>query len=353
MANQQHRPHRSPDASKGTDPLLQIRHLKVHFPLHRRTFWGTRRDVVRAVDGIDLTIQRGETLGLVGESGCGKSTTGRAIIGLYRPTTGQVVFDGQDILALDPEKMREQRKRFQIVFQDPFSSLNPRMTVGKLIGEALAIYQIGDRAWRQDRVVELMNLVGLNPHHLRRYPHEFSGGQKQRIAIARALASEPEMVVLDEPVSALDVSIQSQILRLLMDLQHSLGLTYLFIAHDLAVVGQVSQRIAVMYLGKIVELGPRTSVYSTALHPYTRALFSAVPVPDPVLEQSRQRILLRGDVPSPINPPQGCRFCTRCPNVMEICREIEPLLRELEPEHLVACHQAEEVAGMLDGRLVY
>ncbi len=326
--------------------LLQVRNLKIHFPIHRRTFFSTRREVVRAVDDITLSIESGETLGLVGESGCGKSTTGRAIVGLYKPTAGSVIFDGQDISALEPENLRAQRRRFQIVFQDPFSSLNPRMTVGNLIGEGLTIHSIGSAAERPRRVIELMELVGLRPSQVTRYPHEFSGGQKQRIAIARALACGPDLVVLDEPVSALDVSIQAQILRLLSDLQKRLGLTYLLIAHDLAVVAQVSQRVAVMYLGKIVELGACSKVYAHSLHPYTRALFSAVPLPDPKLESQRQRIILSGDLPSPINPPSGCRFHTRCPMAVPRCSVEEPILREFNLGHTVACHRAEEIAEL-------
>ena len=324
--------------------LLEVRDLVVHFPVRRRTLFGGHDEVVRAVDGVDMTIRWGETLGLVGESGCGKSTLGRAVVGLYRPTAGQVLFDGQDLSRLSPEAMRAMRRRFQIVFQDPFSSLNPRMTVGALIGEALAIHRIGTPVERPARVAELMELVGLRPDQVARYPHEFSGGQRQRIAIARALATSPDLIVLDEPVSALDVSIQSQILRLLADLQARLGLTYLFIAHDLAVVGQMCQRIAVMYLGKIAETGPRETIYRRPLHPYTRALFSAVPVPDPAIERGRQRIILSGDVPSPINPPSGCRFHTRCPIGVERCRVEEPLLRPFSGDARVACHLAEEVA---------
>ncbi len=326
--------------------LLEVDDLVVHFPTQRRTLLGSRREVVRAVDGVTFSIGRGETLGLVGESGCGKSTTGRAVVGLYRPTSGRVLFDGHNLARLSNAEMQPLRRRFQIVFQDPFSSLNPRMTVGALVGEALAIHNVGKPAERPARVAELMDLVGLSRTQVSRYPHEFSGGQRQRIAIARALASTPELVVLDEPVSALDVSIQSQILRLLSDLQRQLGLTYLLIAHDLAVVGQMSQRIAVMYLGLIVEHGSRDEVYRLPLHPYTRALFSAVPVPDPKVERTRQRIVLSGDVPSPINPPSGCRFHTRCPLAQERCRREVPALRELESGHRVACHFAEAVAAM-------
>jgi len=335
----------APDGeARDRSPLLDVRDLMVHFPIQRTTFVGGRRETVHAVDGISLAIDRGETLGLVGESGCGKSTTGRTVVGLYRPTAGQVLFDGRDIAALPPEELRLLRRRFQIVFQDPFSSLNPRMTVGALIGEAFVIHKIGTPAERPALVAELMKLVGLRPDQVSRYPHEFSGGQRQRIAIARALATNPELVVLDEPVSAVDVSVQSQILHLLADLQQRLGLTYLLIAHDLAVVGTICRRIAVMYLGKIVEVGTRDQVYQSTLHPYTRALFSAVPVPDPAVERARRRIILSGEVPSPINPPPGCRFHTRCPIAAERCRVEEPALREPAAGHRVACHRAEEAA---------
>jgi oligopeptide/dipeptide ABC transporter ATP-binding protein len=327
-------------------PLVVVRDLRMYFPAQRRTWLAGRRDIVHAVDGVSLTIFPGETLGLVGESGCGKSTTGRAVAGLYRPISGHVLFDGHDLATQRHDALRRMRRRFQIVFQDPFSSLNPRMSVGALVGEALAIHHIGTRPERMRRVGELLHLVGLRPGDAGRYPHQFSGGQKQRIAIARALASNPDFIVLDEPVSALDVSIQSQILRLLADLQQQLGLTYLLIAHDLAVVGQMCRRIAVMYLGKIVEVGERENLYRLPLHPYTRALLSAVPVPDPAVERARQRIILHGDVPSPITPPSGCRFHTRCPYAIERCRVEEPLLRELVPGQRVACHLAEKMATM-------
>jgi oligopeptide transport system ATP-binding protein len=325
-------------------PLLEVDGLVVHFPVRRTGWIGAKREVVRAVDGVSFSIGRGEALGLVGESGCGKSTTGRAIVGLYRPTAGRIVFDGEDIGRQTPDGLRAMRRRFQIVFQDPFSSLNPRMTVGALIGEALAIHRIGEPSQRPSRVAELMELVGLRSDQVARYPHEFSGGQRQRVAIARALATGPELIVLDEPVSALDVSIQAQILRLLADLQQRLGLTYLFIAHDLAVVGQLCQRVAVMYLGKVAEIAPRERLYRQPLHPYTRALFSAVPVPDPPVERARQRIILTGDIPSPIDPPPGCRFHTRCPIAIDRCRVEEPALRLFPGEQRVACHRAEDVA---------
>lgn len=331
-------------------PLVQVRDVTMHFPVIRPTLFRSRRAVVHAVDGVSLTIRRGETLGLVGESGCGKTTVGRVIAGLYRPTSGQVLFDGIDISSLPSQELRSLRQRFQIVFQDPFLSLNPRMTVGALVGEGLVIHRIGGRAERAARVAELMDMVGLGRELVSRYPHEFSGGQRQRIAIARALAPNPELIVLDEPVSSLDVSIQAQILRLLADLQERLGLTYLLIGHDLAVIGNMCQRIAVMYLGRIVETAERVALYRLPLHPYTRALFSAAPIPDPDVESGRRRIVLHGEVPSPIHPPDGCRFNSRCPIAIDRCRTEDPPLREI---HLdggfasgrVACHRAEGVAA--------
>ncbi len=331
--------------------LLQVEHLAVHFPVRRRTLVGVATDVVHAVDGVSFEVRRGQTLGLVGESGCGKTTTGKAVLALVKATSGRVLLDGQDLTTLSGDTLRHQRRRFQIVFQDPYSSLNPRMTVGRLVGEALAIHHIGSPQDRPRRVAELMDLVGLSPSLVMRYPHEFSGGQKQRIAIARALASGPELVVLDEPVSSLDVSIQAQILHLLMDLQQRLHLTYLLIAHDLAVVGEMAQVIAVMYLGQIVETGPREAVYRRLLHPYSRALFSAVPYPDPRIEVGRRRIVLRGDLPSPIQPPSGCRFHTRCPIAIPICREVPPPLSEIEPGYRAACHRVEYVASLPPGLL--
>jgi oligopeptide/dipeptide ABC transporter ATP-binding protein len=326
-------------------PLLDVRDLTVHFPIRRAGLFGGHREVVHAVDGVSFAIGRGDTLGLVGESGCGKSTTARTVVGLYRPTAGEVRFDGVELGALTPGQLRPLRRRFQIVFQDPFSSLNPRMTVGALVGEPLAIHDVGRPAERPRRVAELMELVGLRPDQVSRYAHEFSGGQRQRIAIARALAPEPELIVLDEPVSALDVSIQAQILQLLAELQARLGLTYLMIAHDLAVIGQMCRTVAVMYLGKIVEIAARETLYSQPLHPYTRALFSAVPVPDPAVERARRRVILQGDVPSPIDPPAGCRFHTRCPIAVDRCRVEEPPLRSVVPGGLVACHLAEQTAA--------
>jgi oligopeptide transport system ATP-binding protein len=331
-------------------PLIELRDIKMHFPMRRSSLLRSRREVVHAVDGVSLSIRRGETLGLVGESGCGKTTVGRVVAALYRPTSGTVAFDGVDVGSLPRGELRVLRRRFQIVFQDPFLSLNPRMTVGALIGEGLAIHRIGDRAGRAARVAELMDMVGLRPGLVSRYPHEFSGGQRQRIAIARALAPNPELIVLDEPVSSLDVSIQAQILRLLADLQVRLGLTYLLIGHDLAVIGNMCQSVAVMYLGRIVETAERSALYQKPLHPYTRALFSAAPIPDPGIERTRERIVLVGEVPSPIDPPAGCRFNTRCPIAAERCRTEDPPLRTIELDGRpsrgqVACHFAEGVAA--------
>ena len=330
--------------------VVDVRDVKMHFPVQRTTFFGSRHEVVHAVDGVSLTIDRGQTLGLVGESGCGKSTLGRVVAGLYRPTSGSVLFDGVDIGTLPSRDLRALRRRFQIVFQDPYMSLNPRMTVGSLIGEGLAIHDIGKPSERAARVAELMDMVGLRRETVSRYPHEFSGGQRQRIAIARALAPDPELIVLDEPVSALDVSIQAQILRLLVDLQQRLGLTYLLIGHDLAVIGNMCQRVVVMYLGLVAETAEREGMFHAPLHPYTRALFSAAPIPDPVTERVRRRIPLEGEVPSPIHPPSGCRFHTRCPIAIDRCRVETPELRAVRAESrretdLVACHRAEEVAA--------
>jgi oligopeptide transport system ATP-binding protein len=303
--------------------------------------------VVRAVDDVSFSIQRGETVGLVGESGCGKSTTGRAVIRLRNPTSGTVKFDGRDLMSLSREELRRARRRMQIIFQDPYSSLNPRMTVNSIIGEPLETHDLGSKASRQDRVSELLQLVGLNPNYRNRYPHEFSGGQRQRIGVARALAVEPEFIVCDEPISALDVSIQAQVLNLLVELRERFGLTYLFIAHDLSVVRHISDRVGVMYLGKLVEIGPPDLLYAGPGHPYTRALLSAVPIPDPKTERKRKRVILTGDVPSPVNPPPGCRFHTRCwlyerLGRPEVCRTEEPPLRLIQPQHQAACHFAED-----------
>ncbi len=317
--------------------LLQVEGLKMHFPITQGIVLQRQVGSIKAVDGIDFYIRRGETLGLVGESGCGKSTTGRAILQLYRPTAGHVYFEGEDLTQMKGERLRRQRRKMQMIFQDPYASLNPRMTVGNIIGEPLEVHNIVRGQAKRDRVMELLQVVGLNPYFINRYPHEFSGGQRQRIGIARALAVNPDFIVCDEPISALDVSIQAQIINLLEELQEQFSLTYLFIAHDLSVVRHISDRVAVMYLGKIVEMTDRDTLYANPLHPYTQALLSAVPIPDPAVEAKRQRIILEGDVPSPANPPKGCRFSTRCSRVMDICRQEEPPFKDLGGEHYVAC----------------
>ena len=318
--------------------LLAVDDLQMHFPITRGIIFQRQVGAIKAVDGISFDLYRGETLGLVGESGCGKSPTGRAILQLHRPTGGSVQFEGRELTKTKGEELRKTRRRMQMIFQDPYASLNPRMTVGSIIGEPLEVHNIGStRKERQERVQELLKIVGLNPVFVNRYPHEFSGGQRQRIGIARALAVNPAFIVCDEPISALDVSIQAQIINLLEDLQDELNLTYLFIAHDLSVVRHISDRIAVMYLGKIVELADRDELYENPMHPYTQALLSAVPIPDPAIEGRRQRIILEGDVPSPANPPKGCHFCTRCPKVMDICREQEPPFKDYGNGHFVAC----------------
>jgi oligopeptide transport system ATP-binding protein len=324
--------------------LLHIDNLKMYFPITRGIIIQRLVGNIKAVDGLTFDLYRGETLGLVGESGCGKSTTGRAILQLYHPTEGSVLFENQELTTLKGEALRRMRRRMQMIFQDPYASLNPRMTVGSIIGEPLEVHNIGrNRKERQERVQELLKIVGLNPYFVNRYPHEFSGGQRQRIGVARALAVNPDFIVCDEPISALDVSIQAQIINLLEDLQSEMQLTYLFIAHDLSVVRHIADRIAVMYLGKIVELADRDMLYENPMHPYTQALLSAVPIPDPEIEKKRQRIILEGDVPSPANPPQGCNFCTRCPRVMDICREKEPSFAHVGDGHYVACFLYDEV----------
>jgi oligopeptide transport system ATP-binding protein len=313
--------------------LLEVRDLVKHFHVGR--------GIVKAVDGVSFSIERGETLGLVGESGCGKTTTGRCILQLERPTSGTVHFEGRDLTRLNQTELRAVRRKMQVIFQDPYSSLNPRMTVGQIIAEPLSVHGIvTGAAAREARVKDLLHRVGLLPQHARRYPHEMSGGQRQRVGIARALAMEPSLIVCDEPVSALDVSIQAQIINLLEDLQAEFGLTYLFIAHDLAVVRHISDRVVVMYLGKIAEMADRKTVYDDPKHPYTRALLSAVPIPDPELEEKRERIVLGGEVPSPLNPPSGCVFHPRCPIAIDRCKVDIPLLRDLTPGHSAACHLA-------------
>jgi oligopeptide transport system ATP-binding protein len=316
--------------------LVQVRDLRMWFPIRRGVLQRHVGDV-KAVDGLNFDIQSGETLGLVGESGCGKSTTGRAILQLYKPTGGSVIFDDNDLVMMKGEELRKMRRRMQMIFQDPYASLNPRMTVGGIVSEPLEVHNIGTRAERSERVKELLKVVGLNPYFINRYPHEFSGGQRQRIGVARALAVNPQFIVCDEPISALDVSIQAQVINLLEDLQAQFNLTYLFIAHDLSVVRHISDRIAVMYLGKVMELADRDELYRNPMHPYTQALLSAVPIPDPVIEEKRKRIILEGDVPSPANPPKGCNFCTRCPKVMDVCREQEPVFKDYGEGHFVAC----------------
>jgi oligopeptide transport system ATP-binding protein len=319
--------------------LLRVEHLTKHFPITRGIIIQRQVGAVQAVDDVSFDIFEGETLGLVGESGCGKSTTGRTIIQLYRPTSGKVYYQDKDLTTMKGEDLRHLRRFMQIIFQDPYASLNPRMTVGDIVGEPLEVHGLQkNRKRRRERVQELLRLVGLNPYFINRYPHEFSGGQRQRIGVARALALNPEFIVCDEPISALDVSIQAQVVNLLEELQDRLGLTYLFIAHDLSMVRHISDRTAVMYLGKIVELADREELYNHPLHPYTQALLSAVPVPDPIVEKKRHRIILKGDVPSPANPPTGCRFHPRCPLAQDICSEAEPEWREAAPRHWVACH---------------
>lgn len=316
-------------------PLLEVKHLKKYFPIRGGVFSKTIGHVY-AVDDVNFTIAKGETLGLVGESGCGKSTTGRTILRLIEPTAGEVYFEGQDIIKLDKGEMRALRREMQIIFQDPYASLNPRMTVGSIIGEPLEIHKIAKGAEKEDRVASLLQKVGLRAEDMRKYPHEFSGGQRQRIGIARALALNPKLIVCDEPVSALDVSIQAQVINLLSDLQAEFGLSYLFIAHNLNVVEHISNRVAVMYLGQIVELASDEALYNNPQHPYTEALLSAVPIPDPTVK--KKRIILEGDVPSPINPPKGCHFHTRCVYKKQICEEVEPEFKEIGGGHWVACH---------------
>ncbi len=333
---------RGSGTATGSDPILRVEHLKMYFPIRQGIF---RRRVgwVRAVDDVSFALNRGETLGLVGESGSGKTTVGRAILQLYKPTAGSVWFEGRDLTTTKPGDLRRLRRDMQIVFQDPYASLNARLTVGSIIAEPLEIHHIGDQRERRLRVRQLLEVVGLEANMAGRFPHEFSGGQRQRIGIARALALSPSLIICDEPISALDVSIQAQVVNLLQELQQQFGLTYLFIAHDLSVVRHLSDRVAVMYLGKIVELTTRDALYARPLHPYTMALLSAVPIPDPQTERQRRRMILVGDVPSPSAPPTGCRFHTRCPFAQPLCRDVEPRLDEVEPGHHVACHFWSEI----------
>jgi peptide/nickel transport system ATP-binding protein len=337
-------------STDGGAPLVELDDLRVWFPIKSGVLMDRHVGDVKAVDGVTLTIERGETLGLVGESGCGKSTVGRAILRLYEPTGGRIVFDGKDITHLGEAELRPLRRRMQMIFQDPFASLNPRHSVGRMVGEPLKVHGLAGGRERGRRVRELLQVVGLPADAATRYPHEFSGGQRQRIGLARALALNPDFVVADEPVSALDVSIQAQIVNLLERLQEEFALTYLFIAHDLAVVRHISDRIAVMYLGSIVEVSPADELYDDPLHPYTISLLSAVPIPDPEVERKRETILLAGDLPSPANPPPACRFHTRCPYVQPTrCTEDAPQLRKLAENHFVACHWAEDIkAGRIE-----
>ena len=328
-----------------SETLLDVRDLKMHFPLTQGIVFQHVIGHVRAVDGVSFSIKRGQTLGLVGESGSGKTTIGRTLMRLYKPTSGQMLFGEQDMATLQGEELRQMRRRAQMIFQDPFASLNPRFTIGSLIAEPMHIYRVASRQEIRERTLELLKVVGLRPEYIDRYPHEFSGGQRQRIAVARALSINPEFVIADEPVSALDVSIRAQVLNLMQRLQSQFNLTYLFISHDLSVVRHVADRIAVMYLGKIVEVADRDELYSHPQHPYTKALLSAIPIPDPQIEKHRQRIILSGDLPSPIHIPKGCRFHTRCPMAQPICREVEPTFERKEGrEHYAACHFSEKVA---------
>jgi len=317
--------------------LIDVKGLKVHFPIKGGILNRTVA-TVKAVDGVDLFVPRGETLGLVGESGCGKSTTGRAILQLIRPTAGSVSFEGVDLTKLSNDQVRRKRSEMQMIFQDPYGSLDPRFTVGQIISEPLENFKRGNQKEVRDEVGPLLEVVGLNPYYVNRFPHEFSGGQRQRIGIARALALHPKLVIADEPVSALDVSIQAQVLNLLKDLQEKFGLTYLFVAHNLSVVKHISDRVAVMYLGRVAELADSEELYKMPLHPYTQALLSAIPVPDPEIESRRKRIILEGDVPSPVNPPSGCNFHPRCWKAQQICREVIPPLEAKQPNHYAACH---------------
>jgi oligopeptide transport system ATP-binding protein len=325
--------------------LIRVENLKKHFPINRGVIWSRQVGAIKSVDGVSFDITRGETLGLVGESGCGKSTTGRAILHLHRPTSGKVYFDDVELTSLTDEELRLMRPKMQMIFQDSYASLNPRHSVEKIIAEPMIIHRATSEKQRRERVMELLELVGLNSNHASRFPHEFSGGQRQRINIARALTLHPSFIVCDEPISALDVSIQAQVVNLFKDLQEKLGLTYLFIAHDLSMVQHISHKVAVMYLGKIMEHTDRDTLFHDPLHPYTQSLMSAVPIPEPKRERHRQRIMLEGEVPSPANPPHGCVFHTRCPLSVEQCEEVVPEYREIVPGHFVACHLADQMEG--------
>jgi oligopeptide/dipeptide ABC transporter ATP-binding protein len=328
-----------------TKTLVDVRDLKMHFPLTKGIVLQRVVGHVRAVDGVSFSIERGQTLGLVGESGSGKTTIGRTITRLYKPTSGQILYENVDLAKLQGEELRQVRRRVQMIFQDPYASLNPRFTIGSLISEPMHIYNTGSKSEIRDKTAELLSVVGLRAEYIDRYPHEFSGGQRQRIAVARALSINPDFIVADEPVSALDVSVRAQVLNLLQRLQRQFNLTYLFVSHDLSVVRHVADRIAVMYLGRIVELADRDELYAAPQHPYTQALLSAVPIPDPKIEKHRQRVILSGDLPSPINIPSGCRFHTRCPMAQQICREVEPTFDRKEGrEHFAACHFSENVS---------
>ena len=325
-------------ATQSEDTILEVKNLKMYFPVGSGFLSRKPVGYVKAVDDVSFTVKRGETLGLVGESGCGKTTTGRCILQLYKPTAGQVIFDGQDLTSMNTKTMRGMRREMQVIFQDPYSSLNPRMTAGNIIGEPLIVHGlVANKTEYRDKVADLLTNVGLNPYMADRFPHEFSGGQRQRIGVARALSVSPKFIVADEPVSALDVSIQAQIINLLEDLQEQFNLTYLFIAHDLSVVRHISDRVGVMYLGHLVEMAERNEIYRNPIHPYTKALLSAVPIPDPVLDAQRERVLLTGEVPSPLNPPSGCVFHPRCPEADDTCSQILPELREVETNHHSAC----------------
>jgi oligopeptide transport system ATP-binding protein len=325
--------------SNGTN-LLEVHNLKMYFPVSSRGIIPRHIADVKAVDDISFFVRKGETLGLVGESGCGKTTVGRCILQVYNITGGEIIFEGTDLAKLKPRQIRRMRRRMQMIFQDPYSSLNPRMTAGSIIGEPIRIHKMAtSRGDYADQVEELLRVVGLNPYMRDRYPHEFSGGQRQRIGIGRSLAVRPSLIIADEPVSALDVSIQAQIINLLEELQEQFNLTFIFIAHDLSVVRHISDRVAVMYLGKIVEIATREELYDNPLHPYTKALMSAVPIPDPIVERQRERIVLTGDVPSPLRPPSGCRFHTRCPIAIDVCSEEDPEFRDVGGDHWVACHR--------------